>query len=73
VASATQLETLFDTLQVQGLQALFSVQPPFNLHCIGTRRRVDDDGTQAARLGALTLHLEAVFHGVEGEPETLIP
>lgn len=73
VASATQLETLFDTLQVQGLQALFADPPPFNLQCIGVRRRVDEDGNGAARLGALTLHLEATFRGIEGQPENLIP
>lgn len=73
VASATALETQLDTLQQQGLAALFGTEPPFNLRCIGTRRKVDDDGQQAARLGALTLHLEAVFHGIEGQPENLIP
>lgn len=72
VASATDLETLFDTLQVQGLQALFGTPPGLVLSCTGTRRRVNDDGTQAARLGALTLRLEAVFQGIEGQPETLI-
>ncbi len=73
VGSATDLETLLDTLQLQGLEALFGTEPPFHLACIGTRRRVDDTDTGAARLGALTLHLEAVFHGIEGQPETLIP
>lgn len=73
VASALDLETQLDTLQLQGLQALFATQPPFVLRCVGTRRRVDDGDTQAARLGCLTLLLEAVFHGIEGAPETLIP
>lgn len=73
VASATALETQLDTLQLQGLQALFAEAPPFQLACIGTRRRVDDGDQQAARLGCLTLHLEAVFRGIEGQPETLIP
>jgi hypothetical protein len=72
-ASTLDLETQLDTLQLQGLQALFATQPPFSLRCVGTRRRADDDANGGARLGALTLHLEAVFHGVEGEPETLIP
>lgn len=73
VASALDLEAQLDTLQLQGLQALFATQPPFVLRCVGVRRRVDDGDNQAARLGALTLHLEAVFHGIEGQPETLIP
>lgn len=72
VVSATDLEALFDTMQVQGLQALFGSQPPMALRCVGVRRRVDET-TQAARLGALILFLEAVIHGIEGQPETLIP
>lgn len=73
VKSADALETQLDTLQLQGMQALFATQPPFQLVLIGVRRRTDDGDQQAARLGCLTLHLEAVFHGVEGDPETLIP
>lgn len=73
VQAADGLEALLDTLQLQGLQALFGEAPPYQLQCIGVRRQSNDGSGQAADLGALVLHLEATYRTVEGDPETLIP
>lgn len=72
VASVDALETQLDTLQTQALEALFATQPPWQLRCAGVRRRVADAEGQAARIGVLTLYLEATFLTVEGQPQTLI-
>lgn len=73
VADVDTLETSLDTLQTQALEALFAVQPPFQLQCIGVRRRVADAEGQDGRIGVLSLFLEATFLTVEGQPQTLIP
>lgn len=72
VDSADALEAQLDTLQQQGLQALFGTAPGLQLHCVGVRRRVDDSDAHGASKGALGIHLEATFRTVEGQPETLI-
>lgn len=73
VADVDTLETSLDTLQTQALEALFAVQPPFQLRCVGVRRRVADADGQDRRIGVLSLSLEATFLTVEGQPQTLIP
>lgn len=65
------LETTLDTLQSQGLQALFISATTYQLRCIGSRRRVADAEGQAGRVGVLTLYLEATFLTVEGQPDNL--
>jgi hypothetical protein len=69
--SVDALESALDTLQLQALQALQSPQPPWQLRCVGVRRRVHDGEGQAARQGAVSLFLEAVFITVEGDPESI--
>lgn len=71
VVDTDSLETTLDTLQSQGLQALFSAVNTYQLRCIGTRRRVADAEGQSGRIGVLTLYLEATFLTVEGQPDTL--
>ncbi len=66
------LEQQLDTLQLQGLQALFGAELSIELHCIGVRRHVNDGAAQGADLGSLALHLEATFRTVEGDPENLV-
>lgn len=73
VADADTLESSLDTLQTQALEALFATQPPFQLRCVGVRRRVADAEGQDGRFGVLSLFLEATFLTVEGQPQTLIP
>lgn len=73
VAEVETLETALDTLQTQALEALFAAQPPFQLRCVGVRRRVADAEGQDGRVGVLSLFLEATFLTVEGQPQTLIP
>lgn len=68
-ADADNLETTLDTLQSQGLQALFAALNTYQLRCIGTRRRVADAEGQSGRVGVLTLYLEATFLTLEGQPD----
>lgn len=66
------LETQLDTLQAQGLAALFAAQPPWPLRCVGVRRTVHDAESADARAGRLSLFLEATYLTTEDAPETLI-
>lgn len=70
-ADTDSLEATLDTLQSQGLQALFSTATTYQLRCIGARRRVADAEGQSGRVGVLSLYLEATFLTVEGQPDTL--
>lgn len=71
-ASVDALETTLDTLQAQALAALHATQAPYALRCVGVRRRVNEGDTLDARVGSLTLFLDATFLTLEGQPETLI-
>ncbi len=73
VADTDALEASLDTLQTQALEALFAAPPPFQLRCVGVRRRVADAEGQSGRIGVLSLYLEATFLTVEGQPQNLIP
>lgn len=71
-AGVDGLETLLDTLQAQGLAAVFATQPPWPLRCLGVQRDVSDGEGQDGRTGRVSLVFEAQFVTEEPAPETLI-
>jgi hypothetical protein len=71
VLDTESLESQLDTLQAEGLTALFSTQPPWPLRCLAVRRTVHDAEGADARAGRLSLFLEATFLTTEGDPHTL--
>lgn len=73
VTSVDAMETQLDTLQLQALQALQATATPFQVRVLGIRRRAGEGEQSDARIGVLSLSLEASFNTVEGDPETLIP
>ena len=71
-AGVDGLETTLDTLQAQGLAAVFATQPPWPLRCIAVQRDVSDGEGLDGRTGRVSLVFEASYLTEEPAPETLI-